>query len=1842
MKRIVSLLLTICISVSLMIPVKAGVTTYNINAAVSYAKSHWDDGVGACADFCSACLRAGGINVNISTTRTLMNYLVDNGYASTYLLTTAQGVNLKWSSYSDRVSPGDIIINYCSSCKVYPHVVFVSDDKSDGYIRQYAHNSAKNNKKYYTGSEGYDSHPGHSFDTYVIHINNSIYGDVPQPKPSHTHSYTQQIETSHPHNVYNVCSCGEKLYVGKSSAASCTSCYPLGYVSLTRSFEKTKGTAIFYRNDVNNATSFTLKLYKDNSLYGTYNMSGTSYSVSGLPAGSYSADLTAKNSNTGESKSAYCTSFKIVNTYTVSYNANGGTNAPSSQTKIEDTPLTLTSAIPTKEGHIFKGWASSKNATEAQYQAGGTYTKNAKIILYAVWEPETYTITFDTNGGIGTVKSETVTYGNTIKMPNSIVKDYSYLIGWSTNKNAATPDYKLGIDCKIKNNLTLYAVWGEAAWNNEISDSLSGSGTEENPYLISTAADLAYLANKVNMQSAAPTYEYYKLTDNINLTYTEWVPIGVYNNENQYFYGSFDGNGYTISDLYMTKENQGYVGLFGYVKNSEFKNLTVTGAIEGISSSNTLNIGGIIGYADNSNLVGLSSKYFNIGSIATGTADYSAVGTAVGKTIGGTIENCEAYNSNINLKSGKFISGMIAGYCGSDITNCRVESTEGGLFSTSAAVGSFYMGGLCGMLTKNADKCIIKAPYFSNNIKTTDISSVGGLVGELGGTAKICSVQFDDSSENSITSTGTGTVKAGGFVGNMTADAKITDCKFDGKTISETTTSSSAYTGGLAGYATAKTNPTVSVCGGNSLSYANLPKKDGYKATWYTDSTFTSPYDFSQQVTSNLTLYAKWEKGDDTPDIWDGTSAEPAYNADTKTYTITNGEELAWLSDVTNGVITSGTNFPTVITFEGYTIELANDIYLNDVSDVDNWGTSAPANNWTPIGEYNKYPGKPFCGTFNGNDNSVYGIYINSSGDNCGLFGYVKNATIKQICVQNSFITGSGSCYGGIVGDANDSAILDSVNYAEICGDHCIGGIAGAGYIVSNCMNYGEIKGKYLLGGIVGANDNYITGCHNYGTVTGTSRNVGGISGSVDGEIAECSNHAEIRGSTQIGGIVGYCSGTIKNSYNLSVVKADVNYVGGIVGYADVCDIKYCYNTGSLIYCYDTVCVGGITGYMQNSTVSYCYNSGYIGGNDYVGGLIGLCTPGGGSSSAQGSVTVKYSYNVGTLSCSNNKGGIVGYWSYNGTYKLYLKYCHAYQDTLYSSSDYGSQYVSITSCNLLKFHSYFKDLSNLTGFSTSDWGTDSSINSGYPYLKALEETYKTYTVTAVVDEDNSAINRAFVNVDGDISATASQNAFAGSVLGYGYGSGNAASVNKNIVGMADNVLSETTGSSYTAYTGNVIGINLNNKFGFENVYYNSEMNVESSTNTIDTTGIARSSKTMNTAFYTNLLGLTPYTSVDGLQEDESAVWILENGKLPELYYNCLNDITISQDIQNGTISVDKTQAVDNEIVTVTATPNENYILNKIYVNGEEIDGTTFEVSGDSEIFAIFSERIPEFNVTISENDNATGTLVNVDSTEPMLMSVMSASDESGSSITAKDGEEIQINTTANTDYTVDTIYVNGEEIVSDSFILTDNTVVTMEVASISTDITAVTNDAEDVSDYFAVVSGSVSGDTEGISRYIRYWSADDAETVYTTDIEAGAGEYSVELMGLESNTTYYYQMTEKGEIKSFTTSEEPVEDIVEDDNPTDSNPITTTTYKKLNSTYKFTITVENALNDENVYAAIYNSDGVLLGIGMTAFDGDVETTVNLPIVSGASYAKIFVWNEQMQPAADAEIIEMTE
>ena len=128
-----------------------------------------------------------------------------------------------------------------------------------------------------------------------------------------------------------------------------------------------------------NATNKSVTWSSSNTSVATVDSNGK---VTAVSAGS--TTVTVKTNDGG--KTATCAVTVKPNTYAITYDANGGTGAPPAQYKTQDVPLTLSSTVPTRSGYTFLGWAESKTATTAQYQPGGSFTKNANTTLYAVWK----------------------------------------------------------------------------------------------------------------------------------------------------------------------------------------------------------------------------------------------------------------------------------------------------------------------------------------------------------------------------------------------------------------------------------------------------------------------------------------------------------------------------------------------------------------------------------------------------------------------------------------------------------------------------------------------------------------------------------------------------------------------------------------------------------------------------------------------------------------------------------------------------------------------------------------------------------------------------------------------------------------------------------------------------------------------------------------------------------------------------------------------------------------------------------------------------------------------------------------------------------------------------------------------------------------------------------------------------------------------------------------------------------------------------------------------------------------------------------------------------------------
>lgn len=149
--------------------------------------------------------------------------------------------------------------------------------------------------------------------------------------------------------------------------------------------------------------------------------------------------------------------------YIVSYNANGGMGAPSSQTKTYGVALTLSSQIPTRQGYTFVGWNTNRNAGTAQYNPGSSYTANASATLYAIWKLNKYNVTFDasTNGGQleDGAGSVIVVYDHGSELgatPNAVKKNHEFL-GWNELKDG-TGRFADERD-RIYEDATLYAIF---------------------------------------------------------------------------------------------------------------------------------------------------------------------------------------------------------------------------------------------------------------------------------------------------------------------------------------------------------------------------------------------------------------------------------------------------------------------------------------------------------------------------------------------------------------------------------------------------------------------------------------------------------------------------------------------------------------------------------------------------------------------------------------------------------------------------------------------------------------------------------------------------------------------------------------------------------------------------------------------------------------------------------------------------------------------------------------------------------------------------------------------------------------------------------------------------------------------------------------------------------------------------------------------------------------------------------------------------------------------------------------------------------------------------------------
>lgn len=157
------------------------------------------------------------------------------------------------------------------------------------------------------------------------------------------------------------------------------------------------------------------------------------------------------------------------NQYSIVYDANGGTNAPETQIANKNSDITITNSKPIRQGYTFKGWSTDHTdvVDRIQYSPGQNYSDRKSIKLYAVWEKEIYTITYDANGGINAPANQTKRYGENVFISSiqPSKADY-YFVGWSRNRDSSTVEYYTNQVYKENESITLYAVWSVSSFYN--------------------------------------------------------------------------------------------------------------------------------------------------------------------------------------------------------------------------------------------------------------------------------------------------------------------------------------------------------------------------------------------------------------------------------------------------------------------------------------------------------------------------------------------------------------------------------------------------------------------------------------------------------------------------------------------------------------------------------------------------------------------------------------------------------------------------------------------------------------------------------------------------------------------------------------------------------------------------------------------------------------------------------------------------------------------------------------------------------------------------------------------------------------------------------------------------------------------------------------------------------------------------------------------------------------------------------------------------------------------------------------------------------------------------------
>lgn len=331
-----------------------------------------------------------------------------------------------------------------------------------------------------------------------------------------------------------------------------------------------------------------------------------------------------------------------------------------------------------------------------------------------------------------------------------------------------------------------------------IPSDITGSGTEDDPYVIYTADQLCGVATGYNSMTAEPEYTYYKLGHDINMDRVDYTPIGT---ENIPFYGDFDGNGYSITNLTLSEfsKSDASYGLFAYAYDSEIHDLklSVDFSFAPLGATSQVFVGGLVGF-------GYNTSIYNV-------------------DIDGKIDLFSAQNSSSRLYAGGIAGILEAGDNYFVSVDNSVSDVDVRCDMSDSQNTLNLVGGIAGaVLTNTASSSIgvysLATNYYHGNLSGQDC--VGGIVGAVN---YYVSVTNSVAEGDSITATADNGCYAGGILGQGYYETGVLNTYTNFKTISATNTSSSAYykafAGSTIGYAYSNYENLTDIIG--TVHYAN-------------------------------------------------------------------------------------------------------------------------------------------------------------------------------------------------------------------------------------------------------------------------------------------------------------------------------------------------------------------------------------------------------------------------------------------------------------------------------------------------------------------------------------------------------------------------------------------------------------------------------------------------------------------------------------------------------------------------------------------------------------------------------------------------------------------------------------------------------------------------------------------------------------------------------------------------------------------------------------------------------------------------------------------------------------